>query len=230
MILLVLLYETGKSQQQVSPAEAKTAALNTMRYNRQMYSEHDISAVNTYESRGNTLIYEVKFNDNHSVLLSGSKACLPVLGYNFSDDDETILDKFDMVPPGLQSMMEEYIEQIEICFATDTITLWHETDWNELMKFNKNKVGVADVVSPLIKTEWGQSKSNDKYNIDYNAYNYYVTETGSACNEHCPTGCVATAMAQIMNYWKQPVYQPFYGSRQFDWCNEIGEIGVMDKF
>lgn len=226
MILLVLLQTAGKSQQQVSPAEARTAALNTMRYNRQMYSEHDISAVNTYESRGNTLIYEVKFNDNHSVLLSGSKACLPVLGYNFSDDDETILDKFDMVPPGLQSMIEEYIEQIEICFATDTITLWHETDWNELMKFNKNKVGVVDVVSPLIKTKWGQSKSNDKYNIDYNAYNYYVTETGSACNQHCPTGCVATAMAQIMNYWKYPVYQLSYGSRQFDWCNMPDSLSI----
>lgn len=226
MILLVLLQTAGKSQQQVSPAEARTAALNTMRYNRRMYSEHDISTINTYESRGNTLIYEVKFNDNHSVLLSGSKACLPVLGYNFSDDDETILDKFDMVPPGLQSMIEEYIEQIEICFATDTITLWHETDWNELMKFNKNKVGIVDVVSPLIKTKWGQSFSNDKYNIDYNAYNYYVTETGSACNEHCPTGCVATAMAQIMNYWKHPVYQPSYGSRQFDWCNMPDSLSI----
>lgn len=225
MILLVLLYETGKSQQQVSLIEAKTAAINTMRYNRQMYSEHDISTVNTYESRGNILIYEVKFNDNHSVLLSGSKACLPVLGYNFSDDDETILDKFDKVPPGLQSMIEEYIEQIEICFATDTITLWHETDWNELMKFNKNKVGVVEVVSPLIKTEWGQDISNDA--LDCNAYNYFVTETHKKCDcddKSCPTGCTAVAMAQIMNYWKYPVYQPFYGSRQFDWCNEIGEI------
>jgi len=41
MILLVLLYTTGKSQQQVSLAEAKTAAINTMRYNRQMYLEDD---------------------------------------------------------------------------------------------------------------------------------------------------------------------------------------------
>ena len=221
IICLSLLFSIkGNTQQQVSVSTARTAAVNTMRYNRQMYSETDIDTVHLYISGLDTLLYEVKFYDNHSVILSGSKACLPILGYNFSYDDETVLDKFNEIPPGLQSMIQEYLDQIELCFANDTITLWHAADWSNLMNYNKNANDVYDVVEPLIGTEWGQSKSNDY--IDCNAYNYFVTETNNSCtcsDKHCLTGCVATAMAQIMNYWKHPVYHPFYGPNQFDWCN-----------
>ncbi|MBO7459285.1 MAG: C10 family peptidase [Bacteroidales bacterium] len=219
-IILVLLSVIGKAQQQVSISTAKTAAINTMRYNRQIYTEADIDTVNLYVSGLDTLLYEVKFNDNHSVLLSGSKACQPILGYNFSYDDETTLDKFDEIPPGLQFMIQEYINQIELCFANDTITLWHASDWANLMSYNRDAYEIFDVISPLISTKWGQSTSNDNY--DCHAYNYYVPYTDNDCScsdKHCPTGCVATAMAQIMNYWKHPVYHPWYGPNQFDWCN-----------
>ena len=224
-IILVLLSVIGKAQQQVSISTAKTAAINTMRYNRQIYTEADIDTVNLYVSGLDTILYEVKFNDNHSVLLSGSKACLPILGYNFSYDDETALDKFDEIPPGLQFMIQEYIDQIELCFANDTITLWHATDWEQLMSYNKYGNEVYDVVEPLITTRWGQGESNFcEFNgyIEHVAYNYYVSETSLACGpiwNNCPTGCVATAMAQIMNYWKHPVYNADFGPNQFDWCN-----------
>lgn len=122
-------------------------------------------------------------------------------------------------------MIQEYIDQIELCYANDTITLWHEKDWSDLMKYNKNGNEIYDVVSPLINTKWGQSISNDYQ--DCHAYNYYISETSNSCScsdKHCPTGCVATAMAQIMNYWKHPVYHPFYGPNQFDWCNMPEDI------
>ena len=224
-ILLVLFALTSKAQQQVSISTAKIAAINTMRYNRQIYTEADIDTVNLYVSGLDTLLYEVKFNDNHSVLLSGSLACQPVLGYNFSYDDETALDHFDEIPPGFQSMIQEYIDQIELCFANDTITLGHEKDWGQLMSYNKNGNEVYDVVEPLITTRWGQGESNFcEFNgyIEHVAYNYYVSETSLACGlilNNCPTGCVATAMAQIMNYWKHPVYNPDLEANQFDWCN-----------
>lgn len=221
LILFILICTTGKTQQQVSMSEARIAAVNTMIYNRQMYSESDIDTVHLYISGIDTMLYEVKFNDNHSVLLSGSKACQPILGYNFSYDDETALDKFGDIPPGLQFMIQEYIDQIELCFANDTITLWHATDWANLMTYSKNGNEVNDVVSPLITTKWGQDISNDGY--DCHAYNHYIYSTDNSCNcsgdHHCPAGCTAVAMAQIMYYWKCPVYHAFYGPNQFDWCN-----------
>ena len=219
-VFIMLLADTCVAQQQVSISTAKIAAINTMRDNKLFYTAEDIHTVNLYISKLDTILYEVKFNDNHSVLLSGSLACQPVLGYNFSYDDETALDHFDEIPPGFQSMIQEYIDQIEFCFANDTITLWHEKDWEDLMSFNRDAYEIFDVISPLISTKWGQSTSNDNY--DCHAYNYYVPYTNNDCScsdKHCPTGCVATAMAQIMNYWKHPVYHPWYGPNQFDWCN-----------
>ena len=214
---------TSKAQQQVSISTAKIAAINTMRDNKLFYTAEDINTVNLYISKLDTILYEVKFNDNHSVLLSGSLACQPVLGYNFSYDDETALDKFDEIPPGLQFMIQEYIDQIELCFANDTITLLHADDWANLMNHNKNEDEVYVVVGPLITTEWGQRASNTcEYSYtNYNAYNYYVPATSNSCtyDSHCPTGCVATAMGQIMNYWKHPVFRGNSGSNQFDWCN-----------
>ncbi|MGC9331638.1 MAG: C10 family peptidase [Bacteroidales bacterium] len=45
------------------------------------------------------------------------------------------------------------------------------------------------------------------------AYNYYVSDENSDCYcGKCLAGCVAVAMAQIMNYWRYP-------ADDFDWCN-----------
>jgi hypothetical protein len=51
-------------------------------------------------------------------------------------------------------------------------------------------------VGPLLKTAWGQGKG----------YNEYcpVDPLSVEGNNHVPTGCVATAMAQIMNYFAWP--------------------------
>ena len=46
-------------------------------------------------------------------------------------------------------------------------------------------------IEPLVKTTWGQGTP----------YNKYCPEIGG---DRCPTGCVATAMAQIINYKKWP--------------------------
>jgi hypothetical protein len=63
---------------------------------------------------------------------------------------------------------------------------------------------------PLLQTTWGQGRGyNDFTPAGSLAYNNY----------HCPTGCVATAMAQVMYYWRYPAnafywagMQPSYGT------------------
>lgn len=48
----------------------------------------------------------------------------------------------------------------------------------------------TDVISPLIKTRWDQG---EPYNL--------------LCPDGCPTGCIATAMAQVMNYHQYPTQE-----------------------
>ncbi len=59
--------------------------------------------------------------------------------------------------------------------------------WTAYMNSKAVAPRVASTVSPLVKTLWDQPSP----------YN-------TLCPANCPTGCVATAMAQIMKYWNYP--------------------------
>ncbi len=47
--------------------------------------------------------------------------------------------------------------------------------------------GTRETVGPLTLSTWNQGSP----------YNYFVPD-------NCPTGCVATTMAQVMYYWRHP--------------------------
>ena len=66
---------------------------------------------------------------------------------------------------------------------------------NGAVQKEKKPDGVADVVEPFITTHWNQ-------NAPYNNLCPSYTSNGSV--KRYPTGCVATAMAQAMNYYKYP--------------------------
>lgn len=53
-----------------------------------------------------------------------------------------------------------------------------------------------ETIEPLVKTTWGQG-------APYNSL--CPTYTSGSASVHYPTGCVATAMSQIMNYYQHPV-------------------------
>ena len=78
---------------------------------------------------------------------------------------------------------------------------------------SNNGAKATPVVGPLIQTQWDQG----------NPYNLY-------CPSGTVTGCVATAMAQVMNYWQYPAHgigshayipedHPEYGTQSCDFNN-----------
>lgn len=90
---------------------------------------------------------------------------------------------------------------------------------------------VGDPIEPLCKTSWGQG---EPYNSECPEYN----------GEKCLSGCVATAMAQIMKYHNWPpkgkgdleyvtdrtglkIYTDF-SKYEFDWANMLDEYGSPD--
>ena len=66
--------------------------------------------------------------------------------------------------------------------------------WNDLLYGNLPvQKDVKSGVSPLIKTKWSQSP-----------YYNNLCPLDSDSHMRAVTGCVATAMAQVINYWKYP--------------------------
>lgn len=121
---------------------------------------------------GNAPYYVFNIGDgNGFVIASGDDCAYEILGYA----DKGTFDA-DNLPDGLQYMLDCYAEQIE--------------NGSKSPKTAKPKLGSTyPAVDPLLTTEWGQEEPyNDNCPISLS--------TG----ERCVTGCIATAMAQVMYY------------------------------
>lgn len=144
------------------------------------------------------------------VIVSADERMYTILGYS----DNGTFDA-DSIPEGLMDILYGYDQQYDYLLQNAKSS----TNYNV-------KRQVAKAVDPLIKTQWGQeSPYNDNCPME--------TVLGIV-DMRTVTGCVATAMAQIMNYHRYPAQGKGYTSyttssniRQsmnfssvnFDWSN-----------
>lgn len=220
-----LLLVVQSVAQQVTLMEAESVAVNVLKY--ENVDSIRIDTVFTMVENGDTLLYEVFFERGESVLLSGNKLCMPVLGLLFpvNDDERMRSSSFDFddvqLPNGYKNLIEGYASQIRYCFQNDTVDSLYQNAWVNLQQYNENKDGGEGYVGPLVTTKWGQSSSNDILASfgDGHAYNYYVSQQSILCEGgYCPVGCISVAMAQIMKKWNYPDDVP-YDCHQFLWSN-----------
>ena len=152
------------------------------------------------------------------VIASAYDCAQPVLAYG----TEGSLD-MDNLPEQLQAWLDGYGEQ---------------TEWLEQHPEARAAAVtvVGDAIAPMLKSAWGQ---DEPYNL--------LCPISPSKNEHCPTGCVATVMAQVMYYhrWPQavaadiPTYgttgmsgMPFAAGTPIDWDDMLytyPAIGPTDK-
>ncbi len=156
--------------------------------------------------------YYVYENENGEgwVIISANDAVRPILAYS-----ETGHFPIENMPSNLRKWMGKYdsfISRIE----TDNVEASEETQalWDELRQ-DIRRAQAAVVVGPLIKTKWDQDTP----------FNHFCPGYGS---NKAYTGCVATAMAQVMKYWEWPIngtgnhsYKPLDVNNPFDeWTGE----------
>ena len=116
------------------------------------------------------------------VIVSGDSRQVDILGFS----DRNTFD-VDNVPCALEMLLSQYDEEFE-----------------ELQKKGCYSPAQASrraiSVNPLVTTTWDQG-NNDSYWVGENVYNKFCPMDGS---KRSVTGCVATAMAQILYTHKQP--------------------------
>lgn len=165
-------------------------------------------------------VFNLGSNDGF-VIVSGDDCADDILGYA----DNGTFDAENM-PDNLKAWLQGYAEQIALLKAGSA-------------KVSKSRAATRgseswSKISPLLKSKWNQ---NDPYNRQVPKW-WNGTE--------CVTGCVATAMAQVMYYWYQkenfkaelkentPQYTWHNGSKNttldalsatetFDWANMTNE-------
>ena len=125
-------------------------------------------------------IYAFNLRGGGFVIASGDERALPVLGYSTSGRIA-----WDNMPENMRWWLQGYGEAIRN-LGTEQLAVRTE------------RRATRAKIEPLVKTTWDQSPC---YNLDCPLYDGRVTtENGKLCQ----TGCVATAMAQVMNYHRWP--------------------------
>jgi hypothetical protein len=146
------------------------------------FASASTAAYKQAESR--TYFYVFNVSSNGFVIVSGDDNVIPILAYS----DEGAFDP-NNIPNNAKKWLEEYKIQIRDAIenqfqATEEI----EAEWQMFKNgSNNNSTAAAASVNPLVQTKWNQ-------NPYYNAL----------CPGGSVTGCVATAMAQIMKFWNYP--------------------------
>ncbi|MCH5226461.1 MAG: C10 family peptidase [Muribaculaceae bacterium] len=127
-------------------------------------------------------VFENVANDGFMVV-SADDAAIPLLGYS----DKGTIDPANL-PPALEYWLGEYARQIEYARANGATTR------NGLANYS---ITLPDwePIKPMLKTIWNQDApfNNKCPQISYNGKTYQGY-----------TGCVATAMSQVMNYYQYP--------------------------
>jgi hypothetical protein len=123
------------------------------------------------------------------VIVSADDAAIPVLGYS----NEGSFTGNNM-PVAFDKLLEKFRQEIKFIKlnslqADDNINML----WQENITANYVSTFSTNAVSPLVATKWNQAP----YYNDLCPYD-------ATHNERTVTGCVATAMAQIMKYWNYP--------------------------
>ena len=139
----------------------------------------DLTLAHTQASKavaGANDYYAFNIKGGGFILIAGEDRAATVLGYSDKGRFE-----YDRLPAPLQDILNEYQREIEY------LQTYEGNDLEVVAPAIKASAGV----NPLIKSTWGQEMP-------------YYLQCPMKNGEYCVVGCVATAMAQVMYYWKYP--------------------------
>lgn len=189
----------------------KIKALSKIDYNSILINKYF-----TEKDDNNILYYVFNINSEAFVIISGSDLSFPVLGYSLQG-----IYNFENQPENFKFWMENYKIQLKEIIKNDIqADVKTQKLWLHLSTDNPDELNISkseNQVEPMITTQWDQGRY----------YNEYCPTDPAGPDGHVWAGCVATAMAQVMNYYRFPLqgtgsytYElPDYGTQYADFGN-----------
>ena len=232
--VVLMLLAVGAWAQQISEEQARERALQYLNNNGSAKARGmaAVSRKTTTAKVGAKSIYAFNMEGGGYVIASGDSRALPVLGYS----DKGTID-WEQLPDNMRAWLKQYDEAIA--------SLGDSQDFND----GNSKQGLKTrapkaAIDPLIKTRWDQDAPY------WNKTPLYDGANPNWQGLHSPTGCVATVMAQIMNFYQWPkaackpipeyAYSTAYENEEkivhidalpattFDWDNMLDQY-IVDK-
>lgn len=159
---------------------------------------------------GNTAIY-VFNTPEHTIFVSAQDNAPALLGYT----DNPIVN-FDNMPVNIQNWLYDYTKHIDHNIKINA-PAYNGRAKAASTSGDFSQVSYYNAIEPLIQTNWDQM---DPYNM------YCPTLNGVPTY----TGCVATTMAQVMNYHKYPERCNFYADYYWPANRDYIREGVSYTF
>ena len=177
LTLLTLMVSVAMNAERVSKQEALMKARQFMPG--KQFGEAKAFSRSTKPNEGEPFYIFNAENNGGFVIVSGDSRMKTILGY--SEHGSFDLEK---APSNVRWWLGQYEKAISTLNTTNTASKARRS-------FTRGTSEAKEAIAPFITTTWGQ---HAPYNSQCPTYN----------NENCITGCIATAMAQVMNYTKWP--------------------------
>lgn len=153
--------------------------------------------VYTSSGKSGAAAYVFNYGDNGFVMLSADDMASPVLGFS----DSAQFDPDD-IPCGLRFWMDCYARRLDAARETNCFPVIRE------------EAPEREPLEPALTTKWGQSEP----------FNRHCPRTKG---KPCVTGCIATAMAQVLNLYRYDGKGD--GIYSYLWKHFDGEALVEDE-
>ncbi len=155
----------------------------------------DLQVAETFvEKNGQTTLYYIfNFTNFGYVIVSADYKMYPILGYSL---DGTMYSK-STINDNFAYWLNTYKQEIQYRIQNNTKAEKHfQNAWTRIENINTTyqKTKSTKGVTPLIRSMWDQDSP----------YNDFCPADASGPGGHVYVGCVATAMSQIMYYYRYP--------------------------
>lgn len=177
-----------------------------------------IEDLTTYKTANvENAFYVINYNEGGFVIIAADDRVSPMLAY--ADEGKFSAD-INQIPEPVLSWMEEEKEIVQDVKDQNAIQIPAiKNEWDVALGRSAPPIDTScnDIFiqkGPHLTTSWGQ----------WNGYNNLVNSGACSPNWYnsgkAPTGCIATAMAQIMKYWHKP--------NSYNWNNMPDTYGTID--
>lgn len=234
LILFLLAFGLSVQAKKVEQKDAEKVAVNYIyeklnKYERTVnYNDIIIKDIYVHTSEGEPMFYAFDMEGGGFVIVSADDATYPVIGYSYEGEFPVNA----MGPTNYGSFMQSYVNEVQFVrdnqMSADAYIAenWNHYSTEDINTLNTQRDGRD--VEPLLSSLWNQ---DSPYNLD-------CPKDPAGPGGHVYAGCVATAMAMVMHYWRYPEMgegsHSYYASGYGTQSANFGETtynwdGMMDE-
>lgn len=220
MLLLAITIATKANSIDIRTASQIGFKFMNANTNIPLHSVDELKLAATYYSKRGKVAFYIFNCSNSFVIVAADDFAHPILGYSLDCPWPTNRS----LTPQVKDYLDDLANQIEAAASIESDRRI-ATEWSNLLNDNLQTSDSRVQIGPLLTTTWDQGQ-------------YYNTMCPGDVNgpgRHTVTGCVATAMAQIIKYWEYPTRgqgsysypHNIYGTQSVNFDNTIYDYPNM---